>query len=210
MADDVEEGGGGGGGALDKVEEEEGGKRVRQDIHLHTFHYVSPILSELIGINFSRERGPWTGRSTTRADRGYISRLGKRDGGGSSSSSRLGERDNSNTNYPLEEARKRGGGSRSSSSRVEDRDSNNREDGERDYLGLEENVSTKRSRESSQNDSRDYLGLEEKVPWIRLRKKDGTGGDAVPWVRLKKARGVPSSSVLVNGGEEVEKVWYYV
>ena len=199
-------------------------RRISRNTLTHvTFHYVSPILSELIAINFPRERGPWTGRSTTRADRGYISRLGKRDGGGSSSSSGLGGRDNSNTNigelgerdYPLEEVRKRDGGSRSSSSsssssRVEDRDSNNREDGERDYLGLEEKVATKRSRESSQNDSRDYLGLEEKVPWIRLRKKDGTGGDAVPWVRLKKARGVPSSSVLVDSGEEVEKVWYYV
>ena len=160
-------------------------------------------MSELIGINFPREGGPWTGRSTTRADRGYISRLGKRDRGGSSSSG-LGGRDNSNTNgelgergYLLEESRKRDGGSRSSSSRLEERDSNNWEDGERPYLGLEEKVSTKRSRGSSHND----LGLEEKVPWIRLRKKDGTGGDAVPWVRLKKARVVPPSSVLVDGGE---------
>ena len=112
-------------------------------------------MSELPLINLSREGGPWgPGRSTTRADRGYISRLGKRDGGSrSSSSSGLGERDG------------------------------NEEGGDRNYLGLEE-----------------------KIPWIRLRKRDGTGGDAVPWVRLKKAGREPS--VLVNSAEEVEQVWF--
>ena len=94
--------------------------------------------------------GPWTSRS--REDRGYISRLGKRDGG-SGSSSRLGERDR------------------------------NEEGGDRNYLGLEE-----------------------KIPWIRLRKRGGTGGDAVPWVRLKKAGREPS--VLVDSAEEVEQVWF--
>ena len=83
--------------------------------------------------------GPWTSRSTTRADRGYISRLGKRGG-----PSRLGD----STTYNI--------------------------------------------------NNRDYLGPEEKVPWIRLRKRGGTGGDAVPWVRLKKADFL----------EEGEKVWY--
>ena len=107
-------------------------------------HSIALILSELTATNSSRERGSLASRSTTRADRGYISRLGKRDG-------RLG-------------------------------DSN----GERE--------------------ERDYIGLEEKVPWIRLRKRAETGGDAVPWVRLKKAGTVPS--VIVDSGEEVEKVWY--
>jgi len=94
------------------------------------------------------EGGPRASRSTTRADRGYISRLGKR------ASSRLGE-----------------------------------------------------GEESNGEGERDYLGLEEKIPWIRLRKKAETGGDAVPWVRLKKAGRV--ASVIVEGGEaEVDKVWY--
>lgn len=109
-------------------------------------------MSELPEINLSREGGPWTGRSTTRADRGYISRLGKRDDGSSSnSSSGLGERDR------------------------------NEEGGDRNYLGNEE-----------------------KIPWIRLRKRGETGGDAVPWVRLKKAGKVPSSV----SAEEIEQVWF--
>ena len=112
-------------------------------------------MSELPEINLSREGGPWTGRSTTRADRGYISRLGKReDGSSSNSSSGLGERDR------------------------------NEEGGDRNYLGNEE-----------------------KIPWIRLRKRGETGGDAVPWVRLKKAGKVPSS-VLVDSAEDIEQVWF--
>ena len=118
-------------------------------LFLHSKFWKNPlILSELTAINFCREGGPRASRSTTRADRGYISRLGKR------ASSRLGE-----------------------------------------------------GEESNGEGERDYPGLEEKIPWIRLRKKAETGGDAVPWVRLKKAGRVPS--VIVEGGEaEVDKVWY--
>lgn len=116
-----------------------------------SFHAFSSFISfGRIQTHFvnCREGGPRASRSTTRADRGYISRLGKR------ASSRLGE-----------------------------------------------------GEESNGEGERDYLGLEEKIPWIRLRKKAETGGDAVPWVRLKKAGRV--ASVIVEGGEaEVDKVWY--